>query len=118
MRPPSARTAASRMRQTEPWSRPRRAEVPSGVARVPMFLTASEVEITGASDHAARAACCSQDAGLGVRRAFLRSDDAQELKPRYNRSSEKCRPDPIEGAGRTCGVSFSVSDLVAAGLAG
>src|SRR6187455_1562531 len=82
MRPSSARTAASRMRQTEPWSRPRRAEVPSGVARVPMFLTASEVEITGASDHAARAACCSQDAGLGVRRAFLRSDDAQELKPR------------------------------------
>jgi hypothetical protein len=54
----------------------------AGWRGVPMFLTASEVEITGASDHAARAACCSQDAGLGVRRAFLRSDDAQELKPR------------------------------------
>ena len=47
----------------------------------------------GAAQEAGRVAVW---AALGVWRAFLRSDDAQRLKPRRDLSSEKCRPDPIE----------------------
>jgi hypothetical protein len=33
-------------------------------------------------------------------------------------SAENRRPDPIEGEGLTCGLLHSMSDLIAAGLAG
>jgi len=52
------------------------------------------------------AECSFTDAELGVRRGLLRSDDEQRLKPRWEKSSEKYRPDPIEARQLLAGYRF------------